>query len=572
MNKTIDINLANILFHIDENAYNKLRQYLEAIRRSFSGTPGCEEIIADVEARIAELFSEKLENERQVITMKEVEEVISVMGQPEDYMVDEDIFEDAYQGRTAPGRTKKLYRDTDNKYIGGVCAGLEHYLAIDVLWIRILFIILGVFTGFGFIAYILLWILVPEAASTSQKLDMRGEPVNISNIERKVKEGFDEVADRVKNVDYEKVGDRVKRGSRSFFDTLTEIFLFIFKIIGKLVGILLIIIGATTLIGLFVGLFTVGILDIIHIPGLDFYELALSQAVPIWVISLLCFLAIGIPFFFILYLGLKILVNNLKSIGRVAKFSLLGVFLVSLVGLIVIGINQATAHAFSGRVTETHELLVPQETDTLMVRISDKNFYDNDDRVFQGFDGMEVVYGPEGEALIYSDQVRLDLERSPDSILRLKVRKTADGATFGEAKNRAGRIQYGYEVQGNELLMDGFLTAYTGDKMRDQSIRLVLQVPENRILKFDARGRHLGYRSNFEGDRYRSEVVKHTWKMKEDGELICLDCDEAEADPGIENNIRVDDNGVRINLQDEEDSFHLEVNDKGVRVEVKDES
>ena len=185
MNKTVNINLANTFFHIDEEAYNKLRRYLEAIKRSFSGTAGSDEIIADIEARISELFGEKMEHERQVITMKEVDEVINVMGQPEDYMVDEDIFEDAPRSKsstTTRSRVKKLYRDTETKYIGGVCSGLEYYLGLDALWIRIIFILFAIFSGFGIVAYILLCILVPEAASTSQKLDMRGEPVNISNI------------------------------------------------------------------------------------------------------------------------------------------------------------------------------------------------------------------------------------------------------------------------------------------------------------------------------------------------------------------------------------------------------
>ena len=219
MNKTININLANTLFHIDDEAYNKLKLYLEAIKRSFAGTAGNDEIIADIEARVAELFLEKMENERQVITQKEIDEVITVMGQPEDYMVDEDIFEDQPKNATtgAPRKTKKLYRDIDQKYIGGVCAGLEYYLGIDVVWIRILFVLLAVFgSGFGLIAYLILWALVPEASSTSQKLDMSGKPINISNIERKVKEGFDDVSDAVKSVDYQKVGNKVKNGSKTF--------------------------------------------------------------------------------------------------------------------------------------------------------------------------------------------------------------------------------------------------------------------------------------------------------------------------------------------------------------------
>ena len=313
MNKTVNINLANTLFHIDDDAYNKLRRYLESIKRSFSGTAGSDEIIADIEARVAELFLEKMENERQVITHKEVDAVIAVMGQPEDYMVDEDIFEDQPKRKeTAAKKTKKLYRDIDQKYIGGVSAGLEHYLGIDALWIRLIFILLAIFTGFGLIAYILLWILVPEAATTSQKLDMTGEPINISNIERKVKEGFDDVADKVKNVDYEQVGNKVKSGSKTFFDTIGDIILFLFKVFGKFIGVLLIIIGASTLIGLFIALFTVGIFDAVNVPGIDFYEIVGTSGAPIWLISFLVFLSIGIPFFFLLYLGLKILVNQSK--------------------------------------------------------------------------------------------------------------------------------------------------------------------------------------------------------------------------------------------------------------------
>ena len=123
MNKTVNINLAGIFFHIDEDAYLKLQRYLEAIKRSFTDSQGRSEIISDIEARIAELFSESVKHDKQVIGIKEVDEVISIMGQPEDYLVDDEIFEDEPQPtqkrKSAP--SKKLFRDTDNSYIGGVC-------------------------------------------------------------------------------------------------------------------------------------------------------------------------------------------------------------------------------------------------------------------------------------------------------------------------------------------------------------------------------------------------------------------------------------------------------------------
>ena len=164
MNKTVNINLAGIFFHIDEDAYLKLQRYLEAIKRSFTDSQGQSEIIADIEARIAELFSERVQNDKQVIRIKEVDEVITIMGQPEDYLVDDEIFEDepqpTYKRKSSP--SKKLFRDTDNSYIGGVSSGLGHYFGIDVLWVRLAWIILIFGAGTGILLYICIMIRVNQ--------------------------------------------------------------------------------------------------------------------------------------------------------------------------------------------------------------------------------------------------------------------------------------------------------------------------------------------------------------------------------------------------------------------------
>src|SRR5690606_38341210 len=230
---------------------------LEAVKRSFTTSQGKDEIISDIEARIAELFSERLQHERQVITTKEVEEIISIMGQPEDYLVDEELFEDEPNRGSNTNRKphKQLFRDIDRKYIGGVCAGLSHYLGIDVLWIRLLFILIAVFSfGTGILVYFILWILVPEAATTAQKIAMAGDPVNISNIEKKIREGFDDVTEKVKSVDYDKMGASVKKNSKNFFDSAASIFMVLVSIFAKFVGIIILITAATALISLFYGL------------------------------------------------------------------------------------------------------------------------------------------------------------------------------------------------------------------------------------------------------------------------------------------------------------------------------
>ncbi|MDB0614673.1 PspC domain-containing protein [Tenacibaculum dicentrarchi] len=188
MNKTININLGGFFFHIDEIAYQKLKRYLEAIGRSLSDDPqGKEEIISDIEARISELLSEKITDVRQVINENDIEEIITIMGQPEDYSDTQDDYTDNYSPnyKTKKGTVKKLFRDGDDKFLGGVCSGIAHYFNIDVIWIRITFIIL-VASGFSPLAYIILWVLLPEAKTTSEKLQMQGEPVNIDNIEKKL--------------------------------------------------------------------------------------------------------------------------------------------------------------------------------------------------------------------------------------------------------------------------------------------------------------------------------------------------------------------------------------------------
>ncbi len=573
MNKTVNINLANLLFHIDENAYLKLQRYLEAIKRSFAGTTGSDEIIADIEARIAELFYEKMEDDRQVITQKEVDAVIAIMGQPEDYHVDEDIFSDAPSGSTstkssaAPGKVKKLYRDIDRKYIGGVCAGLEHYLGFDALWIRLIFILLGVFTGFGFIAYILLWILVPEAATTAQKLDMTGEPVNISNIERKVKEGFEEVAEKVRSVDYDKVGQKVKSGGSSFFDALGDIILFLFKVVGKFIGILLIIIGAATLIALFIALFTVGVVDAVHIPGVDLLGMLNSTETPVWIVSLLVFLVIGVPFFFLMYLGLKILVTNLKSIGNIAKFSLLGLWLIALITLAVLSFKQAAAHAYTGSVTERDTLAMAAVTDSLLIRFTEDETLQHGGPIVAG---MKIRYDENDKPMLYSDNLLVDILMAEDSVASLRIRKDADGSSFEDARNRAGRVNYTYALSGNTLNLDRYFTTGTENKVRDQLVRLTLYVPEGTVLSFDRSARdYIGRRTRTDRDLYRKDIANYRWRMGADGALSCLDCPEQlpATDWGDgDGHIIIDENGVDIDLKDADDGIQVKIDEDGVRI------
>lgn len=192
MKKTFSINLNGIVFNIDEDAYEKLQSYLTSIERHFSKEEERKEIIADIEARLAEIFSGKTNASRQVISMDEVNEVIRMMGQPGDF-ADEQAEEIPREDLLYHKKYRRMYRDPDSRLIGGVCSGLSAYFGMDPVFLRLIFLIAFFGFGVGLLVYLILWVVLPEARTTAQKLEMRGEKVNVSNIGNFVKEEFNNV-------------------------------------------------------------------------------------------------------------------------------------------------------------------------------------------------------------------------------------------------------------------------------------------------------------------------------------------------------------------------------------------
>ncbi|MGY5846705.1 PspC domain-containing protein [Salegentibacter sp. HM20] len=519
MNKTVNINLAGIFFHIDEDAYSRLQHYLDTIKRSFSDSQGRDEIIADIEARIAELFNEKLKNERQVIRIKEVEEVIAIMGQPEDYVLDDEIFEDEPTRTESRKSQKQLFRDTDNSYIGGVSSGLGHYLNIDAIWIRILWILLTIFSSGAFILiYIALWIFVPEAKTTADKLSMRGEEVTITNIEKKIREGFDNVAEKVKDVDYQKYGNKARSGADSAAKGLADVIKFIVNVFVKLVGVLLLLVAGATLISLFIGLITVGTFGIIEAPWADYVDLATGGA-PLWLISLLAFFAVGIPFFFLFILGLKILMKKVKTVGTTARLVLLGIWLLSVIGLSIFGIQQGTSRAFTEDVSSSQTLPIKQG-DTLYLRMrSNNNFSGRDYRNSE----FRIKYDEAGNKVIYGNNIRLLVKNTNDSVARMEIRKQADGKDYQDARERAANINFSTEFSNNTLLVDSYLTAEPQYKFRNQEVEISIFLPAGSSVFADANtSSFLGY-SNYNGNILKSGDEEKYFSITQDG-AECLNC------------------------------------------------
>ena len=195
MKLTVSINLGGYPFNIDEDAYGELKGYLKSLERHFAGEESCSEIISDIEARISEIFRTKLTTYKQVISIEDVLQAISVMGTPED--ISEDDKKTTKEKFASPGY-HRMYRDPENSIIGGVCAGIGAYWDIEPLIVRIIFLALIFAGGMGALIYLILYIALPKARTTAQRIEMHGEPVNIHNIKETVKEEFNEVRKKMK--------------------------------------------------------------------------------------------------------------------------------------------------------------------------------------------------------------------------------------------------------------------------------------------------------------------------------------------------------------------------------------
>ena len=211
MKKTFTINLGGTVFHIDEDAYELLDNYLSNLRIYFSKEDGAEEIVNDMELRISELFSERLRDVRQVITIMDVEEIIAQMGKPED--LSGECEENLHASVTEEKGPKRLFRDGENKVIGGVCSGLAAYMDWDITIVRLLFLIFGFFMhGFFIVAYIVIWFVVPEASTATERLSMKGIKANVKNIGETVTEGFEKVNDYVQSEQTKSTLQRIGEG------------------------------------------------------------------------------------------------------------------------------------------------------------------------------------------------------------------------------------------------------------------------------------------------------------------------------------------------------------------------
>ncbi len=569
MNKTVNINLGGIFFHIDEVAYQKLKRYIDAIRRSLSDDPkGRDEIISDIELRIGELLSERVKDVRQVVSEADIEEVIGVMGQPEDYLVDEELFTEetkrSYSRSTRREKTsgKKLFRDGDDKFLGGVASGIAYYFDVDVIWVRIA-ILVTVFAGFGsgLLIYIIMWILLPEAKTTTDKLQMEGEPVNISNIEKRVRAEFEDASNMVRDAANEvstkvkegmgNVSDSLKKkrvssnttksGIQEFIEVIGGIIVTFFKIIGKFIGIILVLAAVVSLIALIISLFTAGAVDFMGIEGVfdeDFYVMN-PLGISGWLISLLALVLGGIPLLMLFFLGLFIISGDSKTISRTGKFVLLGVWLIALLSTIYIGLRQGAEFAREGTVREMKDINLT-DIDTLSIKMIDDNNFSRSETMHSKF-GFRYVYDENDERKFYFTDVRFEVRVSDSTETYVKIRKRGQGRNRNKAKENAKRIDYDFKLTGNKLLLNNYFLTDSKFSFIDKKLEVIIYVPKDKVVQFDESTKNfISYKMRTTNNMYNRNMADQQFLMTDEG-LKCLDCSESESKES-ENEWKYEDN------------------------------
>lgn len=539
MNKTININLGGFFFHIDENAYQKLKRYLDAIARSLSDDPqGKNEIISDIEARISELLSERITDARQVVNEGDIDEIITIMGQPEDYTEAEETYNDNssynYSKRTKSSN-KKLFRDREDKFLGGVASGLAHYTNIDTIWVRLFFILTAVTTGFGFLIYIILWVLLPEAKTTAEKLQMEGEDVNIGNIEKKIrnefeylstklKDGASEITEKISSADYEKLRNQTKSGFQDFLDTVGKILSALFKVFGKFMGILLVFIAGVVLISLIFAMFSISSLEILGFEGdfIHYPPFFYDSVLPNWLLTLFGMLLVAVPILALLILGLRILSPNLRRVSTTTSLSLFGIWLVSLFFIGFSGVEFATSKAQSAvKVSKKSILFNPEEPLKIGVKNDDEIYYQHNLR--RRDNAIEVYI--DDEKAKYSNDIKIDVAKSDSDEAYIEIKKESEGRKRKDALDNAEKIKYKFNLDNNKIVFDAFFLSEYRNIWKEEEVYLTVYIPEGTTIYFENSSKRFLYNIENTQDIYDRNMANHHFKMTSKG-FECMDCED----------------------------------------------
>ncbi len=435
MDKTVKINLAGQLFNIDEKAYFELRNYLKEIENNLKNIPGSNEILDDIEARIAEIFQSS-KGVTDIITSEDVEAVKNIIGNPEEFLQD-----DATVKSSRAFYRRRVYRDKSNSILGGVCSGIGAYLNIDPVWIRVLFLIFAFTYAAGLIIYVILWIALPVAVTEIQKRELYGE-----NYYSRLREGS-------KSHSGELTG-----ALNSFFTVIGTILKICFRVIIAITGVALVVLGFIMLLS-FVMIFyfkypfsfLTGGSDPAIFSISEFLRLVTYPSLALWIMILLS-LSVILPLAAVIFWGLKMIFRFSSNAKWISIISLV-VWVLSFTALIMILFSQGINFAEKGRVTE--KIIVDNDTDTLYIKIEKKlSQLDYIKELSVPGTNYSLFVADRGKRLYGKPEI--NILPLYDNNMSFSIEKIMFGNSLQDAVKKAESISFGYRYSSDTLYVDQY--------------------------------------------------------------------------------------------------------------------
>lgn len=488
MEKTIIINISGTIFHIEEYAYETLKTYINSLKKHFSASADSFEIITDIENRIAELLNSLLKEGKQVINSADVSFVIGQMGSPADFESTEQADEPVYESLTDEPIKKRLYRDDDSRIIGGVCSGIAAYFDIDPIGIRLAWGIAFFFMGFGFMLYIILWIIMPKAVTRAEKLAMRGEKATVSNIHRAVKAEMkgngkeDSLSTKAGNF-IKNIFELIADVGRSFVKIFVKVIAFMGMLFSFL-GMIGVIVATASMFGIGSGTVSMGDL---HFGGP--FHLFNMQLLPNYMqpwFILACAIAGFIPLLFIFLMSLHVL-SGRSFLTKVTGFAMLISWLIALGFSIYFAICFAGGFKQGGnlRIIDT---LKPTANKVYYLKLNPTESLSKEDSTALRAGGFSLKGDVhiDGEHQEFNwDNMELEVERGMGNTVELEKVFSARGKDLVDAVKNAEQMQYQFKQQDSIIYFDGMFKVPQGTYFRGQNLQLTLRLPEGSKVVID---------------------------------------------------------------------------------------
>jgi phage shock protein PspC (stress-responsive transcriptional regulator) len=516
MKKTFTINISGTVFHIEEDAYEVLQKYLINLKSHFGTSEEGKEILSDIEARIAEIFIEKSTGVQRVVSIEMVNTAIEIMGTPEDFVEEET--EEVYQPTEESKRKRRLYRDPDHRVIGGVCGGLGAYFNMDPIIFRIIFAALLFLTGTGFLAYLILWIAVPKAKNTAQRLEMRGQEATVKNIEKSIKEEISEVKESYRKLKESDTYSKGKKGVETAGDVTYNVFKVILKAAVIIIGVFLIISGFIGLLG-FISSMVIGHSFVqgwpliwspeLQVPGfLNHFVEPGTVTFGMIAIGVLA----GIPLLAMLFIGTK-LVFRYKTNNMAIGLTMAGVWLIALVALIAVSIGQLGNYKSQSSVTETKTISC-DSCQTLVLKLGEDK-YENYAKMDFEIDNVKVAM-VDGEEVMLGN-VTLDVERSANEDFTVLIKKSSRGKTRELAKEITEKIIYHFDLKDSTVVFDPWFILQEDEKYRGQQVEITVKVPQAKAVYLSNGLEKIIHDIENVSNTWDGDMVGKTWIMKPEG-------------------------------------------------------